>query len=103
MACSVFSSLLSLPSSSISFVVPFSLLGRDLVNPIRDRGEVLGHHSSSSQVPFTPLRMHNHYYWVRTQASILPAVGAHNRFLNNFSHIDFIPFKIAYNSIASSC
>ena len=59
MACSLFSSLLSLPSSSISYTFSLPLLGGGLVMPVRVREEVLGHLSSFSQGPSTPPSMHS--------------------------------------------
>ena len=52
-------SLPSLFSSSISFTFSLPLLVRGLVTPVSVRGEALGHLSSSSQVPSTPLSMHS--------------------------------------------
>ena len=46
-------SLLSLFSSSLSCTFFVPLLGRGLVMPVRVKGEVLGHLSSSSQVSTT--------------------------------------------------
>ena len=57
MACSF--SRLSLLFSSISYTFFLPLLDGGLVMPVRVRGEVLGHLSSSSQVPFTPPSMHS--------------------------------------------
>ena len=57
MACSF--SLPSLSSSSISYIFFLPLSTAGLVIPISVREEVLGHLSSSSQVPFTPHSMHN--------------------------------------------